>query len=417
MTQHRKKPLKNKPFPRKKAKELHQEYFASCAMGLEEVLQKELTQIGIKKTKKTKGGVHFTANADFLFLALLNSRIASRIYKKLYEFQIFNEESLYQQVFHIPWDEHLQITQYFKIKVIQSSSPRQRKRSKFKNSLFLTYKIKDAIVDHFSKKYDKRPSIDIIEPDFSLLAHIEPEDKPYSDKENVTLLLDLAGSPLHRRGYRFRHFPAPVKENLAAGLLALTGWDCQEPLVDLMCGSGTFLTEALLIASQTSVSFQKYSKENWDFHQHQWFIRKPSHLETWNRLINQKTAKTSPSLVYGNDISKEAISTTKAHLEAIGFSHKAKLSELDALKVMPPTEQAGIVILNPPYGERLSEIEELKPLYKELGDHYKQHWKGWRVFMLIGNPELIKCVGLRSSRKHIIFNGPIECRFVEYQLY
>lgn len=392
-------------------------YFASCAVGLEVALSQELKELGIEKLETSRGGVNFQTDIDSLFKTLLETRIASRIYRKIYSFDIDNEQDLYHRGLAIKWEQLFSLDQAFKIKVIQSSSPNNKKRSKFRNSLFLTYKLKDAIIDYFSTKFQDRPDIDVARPDISFLVHVEPHNDLESTLEHVSILVDLSGYPLYKRGYKFQEFTAPLKETLAAGLIKLTNWDGKMPLVDMMCGSGTFLTEALLISSHTSPTAIKQDQGYWAFKDHLWFLDNKENQDAWERQITTKRILEQPTKVYGNDLSNEAIRVTSAHTEAIKMGAFLNLSKMDALKYMPPTEEAGIVVMNPPYGERLGELDDLKLLYKSLGDHFKTNWKGWRIYLLVGELELIKHVGLRSSKKHIVFNGPIECRWVEYQLY
>lgn len=408
----------NKFDKNKNYKETLPSFFASCSKGLEEELQKELKLLGIEKAFIQRGGVEFKTSIELALYALISTRIASRIYQKVGFIQIADENELYQKSLKVHWDKIFDLKQTFKIKVVQSSSPNGKRKSKFKNSLFLTYKIKDAIVDSFSKRYDERPSIDLDNPDVSFLIHISPEAKPFSELEDVKILLDLSGYPLFKRGYRKDDFRAPLKETLAAGLLSLTDWKpLSEPLVDFMCGSGTFLTEALLMAQKIPPTHLTLEKTKWSFLNQLWFKENKNYQATWERLQKQKKESLNPVQIFGNDIDPQAVKTTSIHLFNLEIPIEIPLTCEDGFEFMPPCENAGVVILNPPYGDRLGDKEELENFYKKLGDHLKHNWKNWRVFVLIGDLELVKKVGLKAHKKHIVFNGPIECRFVEYRLY
>ena len=400
----------------KRVFEVEDQYFAACSRGLEAVLKQELEQIGIDDITPAFGGVHFQTSLEFAFKSLLHSRIASRIYKKLFYFDIKNEDDLYHRGKEIEWSKVFKLDQTFKLKVVQSNSPDGKKRSKFKNSLFLTYKLKDSIVDHFQKVERDRPDIDTKRPDVSFLIHVEPHDNPHSTKERVSVSLDLSGYPLFKRGYRFKDFPAPLKETLAAGLIKLTGWDEKVPFVDIMCGSGTFPLEAYLISSQTQPSFKKKGFKTWAFLRHLWFQKYQSNATLWNSLAKEDHSHDCAN-IYAYDKSWDAIEVTKAHLSGIPDAYFEDINQSDALEQMPPSETPGIVVMNPPYGERLGDLDELKVFYKKIGDHLKQNWKGWRAFILIGDLELVKHVGLKTKKKHIVFNGPIECRWCEYELF
>lgn len=392
-------------------------YFASCARGLEEALTEELQNLGIRTPQPTRGGVHFKAPHFLIFKVLLNSRIASRIYKKLISFLVEDENDLYKKSFKLPWNRILNENQTFKIKVLLSSSPNRKKRTKFKNSLFLTYKIKDALVDSFQRRKRRRPNVELKFPDLSLLAFISPEAKPHSQKEEVSLLLDISGFPLYQRGYRTEKFEAPLKENLAAGLIALTGWDKKSPLVDFMCGSGSFLTEGLMMASQLSPHHLKKKTRHWAFLKHLWFTENSHFKDSWEKEVQTAPSFIKPPLVYGSDQSPQALNIVKMHLKNLELSEYASICQESALKALPPCQEKGLAIINPPYGERIGSKENLALLYKELGDHLKKNWTGWKVFMIIGDLDLVKRVGLKAHKKHIVFNGGLECRFVEYRLF
>ncbi len=406
-------------------------FFASCPGGLEQFLLEEVKALKPKEVKLVKGGVEFTALPEIAIELMFSSRIASRVYKALYTYDVKNEKDLYYGARDVKWKAIFDLTQTFKVSVIQSRSPNGKKRSKFDNSMFLGQKLKDAIVDDFRKEFDgARPSIEKNHPDVTIMLHLEPHDNPHSQKEKVTLLLDMSGRPLSQRGYKVSEFDAPLRENLAAGLVKMMDLKPDQNFLDAMCGSGTILTEALLAAGQIPPSFLNLSwiaHENrfWDFEHHFWFVKSDYLKDKFLDLIEKyktlteegyERLKNKKAEFRGNDISPDAVRATLDNLKRANLQAFVELSIEDALNLEANSEQ-GVVVVNPPYGERLGKDEDLEHLYHEFGETLKHKFKGYRGYVLTGNLPLLKKISLRSARKEIVYNGNIESRFVEYQLY
>ena len=406
------------------------EYFASCPMGVEELLTQEILDLGAKTAKAVRGGVQFEAFHEVALKAVLYSRLASRIFKYLYTFEVLNEKDYYLEATTIKWHSLMDVDNTFRLTTIFADLPGEREE--FRNSQFANLKLKDAIVDYFRHHEGRRPSIDKDIPDVAFLARIERGDeKPYK----VTLMYDLCGDSMNQRGYRIADTPAPLKENLAAAILKMVKWDpSQEGLIDAMCGSGTFVIEAALMAANIPPSFlrvERYLKNNdfkmWTFLNYPW-LTKDEHLQdNFKLMLKEVTEETHKGLeflkakkgfIVGNDNSAMALQAAKENLKKAKLEGLIELSQRDALETFPPTEKC-LFISNPPYGERLEfgEEEKLKALYKGLGDHWKHQFKGHRAALFTGNLEMLKVVGLKTSKRSILFNGDIECRLAEYSLY
>lgn len=405
------------------------EYFASCPTGLEEILATELLNQGVAAVNPQKGGVAFTTDDALVALkVILHSRTASRVFKLLYSFECHNEKSMYQELADIKWKSLMDVFQTFRLTTIYGKLPQDREV--FTNSQFTNLKAKDAIVDWFNHNHNRRPSVDKDHPDVSYLIRV---DDALEGLYKVQLMLDLCGNPLSNRGYRRAPTEAPVRENLAAGILMLLGWDAKvEGLVDGMCGSGTFLIEGALIAGNISPQFLKLKdwKKNmrpWAFLSNQWFTRDLRLVDGFKDLA-EATLKTDtenlraliaakPTLT-GSDIDDRVLACTKENLRVAGMSELVPVFQSSALSIPAPSQKT-LFICNPPYGERLQHGEEdaLKELYHGMGENWKKNWKGHRAAVLTGNLPLLKSISLRSSRRLSLYNGDIECRVAEYQLF
>lgn len=406
------------------------EYFASCPVGIEELLTQEILDLGAKTANQVRGGVQFECYHEIALKVVLHSRVASRVYKYLFNFEVKNEKDYYLQATEIKWKSLMDVHLTFRLTTIFGDLLPHREE--FKNSQFANLKLKDAIVDYFRHHEGVRPSIDREIPDVALLAKIDRGvEKPYQ----VTLMYDLTGDPMHERGYRVARTEAPLKENLAAAVLKLLKWNPKEEgLLDGMCGSGTFIIEAALIAANIPPSYlrvERYMKNNshkmWTFLNYPWFTedeKLQENFQTYCREIVKATEegisylKTIKGSIVGNDISGHVLTATRENLKRAGLDQVIELTQKDALEVVPPTAKS-LFLANPPYGERLEfgEEEKLKALYKGMGDHWKHHFKGHRAAIFTGNLPLLKVVGLKTSKKTILHNGDIECRLAEYNLY
>jgi 23S rRNA G2445 N2-methylase RlmL len=411
-------------------KKYSSEYFASCPTGLEELLTQEIQDLGAKSTKTVRGGVQFESLHEIAIKVVLFSRLASRVFKYLYSFEVNNEKDYYLEATEISWKSLMNLNQTFRLSTIFGGLPREREE--FKNSQFANLKLKDAIVDYFRHFEGTRPSVSKDYPDVAFLARIDPGiDKPYL----VTLMYDLCGDPLNQRGYRLAKTEAPLKENVAAGILKLAKWNPKEEgLLDAMCGSGTITIEAALMAADIPPSFLKVERylknpnyKMWTFQNYPWLTKDENLKESLQSLLKEVTEKTERGLeflkqnkgmIVGNDISEMSLISARENLKNARLDGMIDLTHLDALETYPVTSKC-LFISNPPYGERLEfgEDEKLKALYKGLGDLWKNQFKGNRAALLTGNLPMLKAVGLRTSKKHILFNGDIECRLAEYDLY
>ncbi len=415
---------------------LHDMFFASCPTGLEEELAKEVKKLDYKKKslKVTKGGVHFEGLPKVALELMLSSRIASRIYKKAYSFEVKVEKDLYFYAKEIKWKALFNLDQTFKISVVQSKSEDGEKRSKFKSTMFLAQNLKDGIVDRFRADCkNERPSIDKEQADMNLLLHMQPNTNPHSVKETATILIDMCGAPLSQRGYRAHNFSAPLKENLAAGLVLLSGYDGSQNFYDPMCGSGTILIESLLIKGNIPPSYlaihdilENQEESYWDFMKHNWFTKDKYITEDWKKLLDTYLEKARDGFdkleashvkTFASDLERYAMNATNENLQAADLHEFVNIIQEDATKTKLSSVDSGIIVTNPPYGERIGEETDLPTLYHEFGENLKQNFKGFKAYIFTGNLPLIKKISLRTSKKLILFNGSIESRLVEYDLF
>ena len=410
---------------------LKEAFFASCPTGLESLLAEEIKALAPRELAVVKGGVHFNCLPEIAIELMFSSRIASRIYKKAYQFEIKNEKDLYFYAKEIKWKALFELDQTFKINVVQSKSKDGKKRSQFDNTMFLGQKLKDAIVDRFRADCDdQRPSVDKTRPDITFLLHLEPNINPHSKKEIVTILMDMSGRPLSERGYKLPGFAAPLKENLAAGIIQLAGYNKSEPFIDAMCGSGTFLIEAILLAANIPPTFMNLSwiasdQKFWSLEEQLWFCKSEYLQDKFDALIEKyetlttqgREALESGDLIFlGNDNDKEALAICGRQLAKAGLSEFVSLELNDALALDTSLEQ-GMILANPPYGERLGQDDDLTHLYHEFGETLKNSFKGFRAYLFTGNMPLIKKISLRTNKRITLYNGNIESRLVEYLLY
>lgn len=399
-------------------------------MGLEELLSQEIMAAGAKSTKVVRGGVQFESYHEVALKVILHTRFASRVFKYLYTLDVLNEKDYYLEATEIKWKSLMSASQTFRLTTIFADLPGEREE--FRNSQFTNLKLKDAIVDYFRHFEGTRPSVEKDFPDITFLARVERgEAKPYA----VTLMYDLCGDPLNQRGYRIAKTEAPVKENVAAGLLKLSGWNPEEEgLLDAMCGSGTILIEAALMAGNIPPSYLKVDRHlsqrgapMWTFLNYPWFQEDKLLQENFQKLIAEVKEQAEAGMkklaslngkIRGSDIDPYSVGVAQDNVQKARMFSVIPVERKDALETVPPSEKS-LFICNPPYGERLEhgEDERLKALYKGLGDHWKHHWKGHRAVLFTGNLPMLKVVGLRTSKKIILWNGDIECRLAEYSLY
>lgn len=405
------------------------DYFASTPTGLEPLLEKELLSLGATNTRAQRGGIAFEAKDSLVPLqAILKSRLASRVFKTLYSFEAHSEKSMYQDLAQLNWKTLLDVDQTFRLTTIYGRLPQERQA--FTNSQFTTLKAKDAIVDWFNHHTGRRPNVDKENPDMSYLLRVDDTGEALF---KVQLMLDLCGDPLSNRGYRRAKTEAPVRENLAAGILMLLNWDPKvEGLVDGMCGSGTFLIEGALIAGDISPQFimlQEWLRgvKPWAFLGSQWFTDDSALVERFTAFANeviktdraghQQLHKDLP-LIVGNDKDSMVVMSARENLRMAGLAELIQVTQNDVKEIRPHGEKC-LFVCNPPYGDRLmsDQGEQLKELYHDLGENWKKNWKGHRAGVLTGNLPLLKVISLRTSQRITLYNGDIECRVAEYRLY
>jgi putative N6-adenine-specific DNA methylase len=344
--------------------------------------------------RQLPAGVLFMADAAAEMRANLASRIATRILRKVGYTRYRKEEHIYRAVLDLPWPEWFDVRKTIAVKVGAQNAP-------LKSLNFITLKIKDAICDRFREETRERPSVDTESTDVPVYAFLTADA--------ATFYLDTSGEPLFKRGFKTEASAASIKENLAAGLLLLSGWEPGTPLLDPMCGAGTILLEAADMAlSRAPGRARHFAFEHYrDFD-----------AALWQRIKDEARAKEKPLKhlpIFGADRDRWVLDKARNNLAAAGYADAIELKISDALDLRPPTP-VGTIVTNPPYGERLGEAEDLADWYPQLGDWLKKNFSGWDAWIISGDPLLPKLMGLKASRRIPLFNGPIETRFLQYKL-
>jgi 23S rRNA (guanine2445-N2)-methyltransferase / 23S rRNA (guanine2069-N7)-methyltransferase len=377
-------------------------FFATCPLGLEPLLAEELRGVGAAEVKETRAGVAFAGDLALGYRACLWSRLASRILLQLATFDAPSPEALYDGVRKINWARHLDTDGTLAVDANVWDSA-------ITHSRYAALKIKDAIVDQFRESTGQRPSVDTARPDVRVNLHL--------DRNVATLSLDLAGESLHRRGYRTEAGEAPIKENLAAAILLRAGWQKVATdggtLVDLMCGSGTFLIEAALIAADIAPGLLRpyFGFLRWKRHD----------ASAWEALLAEARTRRDAGLsrlapIRGYDADARVVRTARDNVQRAGLQGHIVVAQRELQACTPEPTAPGLVIVNPPYGERLGESPELPALYRELGTQLKKNFPGWRAAVFTGNPDLGKAIGIRAHRMHTLWNGAIECRLLHFEV-
>lgn len=366
---------------------------AKTFYGLEDVLVQELKQLGASQIVKKNRAVEFLGDLGFLYKANYSLRTALKILVPIHHFKAKNETIFEKEINKIPWENYFFNSQSFAIDATVYSDY-------FKHSQYIMLKMKDGIVDRFRKKFGKRPDIERYNPDIKFHLHISNQE--------VTISLDSSGDPLFKRGYRKSHFEAPINEVLAAGLLNLAGWDGKGNFLDPMCGSGTLLVEAAMIALNMPPQLHRkqFGFMNW----------KNFDLELFNKIKDTRInrIKDFSGKIVGYDISDKALVSAKNNIEAADLSEFIELKNQDfftSKKELFPL----LVVFNPPYDERLSITTD--HFYKNIGDTLKNNYKYTLAWFITSDLEAYKKIGLRPSRKIKIYNGKLECRFFQYDIY
>jgi len=367
---------------------------AKTFYGFEEILEKELQQLGAQNLKRGNRFVSFEGDKGFMYKANLCLRTALKILKPIHSERIQNEESLYKVFYNFPWEDHIDVNSKFVIDSVVNGQI-------FTHSQFVSQKAKDGIVDQFRDRFSKRPTVDLNRPDLRINLHI--------NNDYCTISLDTSGASLHQRGYRTVTNIAPLNEVLAAGLIQLSGWQANTDFLDPMCGSGTFLIEAAMFALKipANINRKTFAFEKWkDWDPELFEIIKESQLK---KVINPKIQ------ISGSDKAPSAIEKAKQNIENANLSDFIKIQKKDFFQLDKLTKGPLHLLMNPPYGERLE--GDINALYQGIGDGFKQSFPNTHAWLISSNMEAIKCIGLRPSRKIKVFNGKLESRLLYFPIY
>jgi putative N6-adenine-specific DNA methylase len=371
-----------------------QHFFATCPRGLENVLGAELVALGALNVASVDGGASFEGPFELCYAVNLESRVASRVSWRVAHGPYQSEREIYEAVRALPWHEWFTVDHTIRVDVAGIRAP-------VKSLEFVTLRVKDAICDGFRERTGVRPSVDTRAPDARINAFLTATD--------FTVYLDTSGEALFKRGYRKEAGEAPLRENLAAGILRLAQWEPGMPLLDPMCGSGTFLCEAAMIATDRAPGLER----DFGFEKLAMFDAK-----AWHRLKEAAHARVKPAddlPIHGSDRYGEALKLARANLAALGLEGAVHLKQADVLDVPAPAS-SGILVTNPPYGVRLQDQEQIAELYPKLGDALKKKFSGWTAYIFTADMRLPKLIGLSASKRTPLFNGALECRLFEFRV-
>ena len=363
--------------------------------GLEQILADEIEQLGGRNIRILKRAVSFEGDMKLLYRCNLELRTALRVLVPIYSFKARNENVYYDKIKQLDWSKYMKVTDTLAINGTTHSQY-------FNHSKYVALKAKDAIVDQFREKHGRRPNVEVHTPTLRINIHIQDED--------VNVSLDSSGQPLFKRGYRMERMEAPLNEILAAGMILSSDWKKDCDFMDAMCGSGTLLIEAGMIAKNIPpLWFRKeyFGFQKWrDYDEQLW---KTVRSEAKERITD------FDHNIYGFDRDFKAISTARINVMAADLTSDITLKRAQFERLEPPTGK-GILILNPPYDERLH-IKNINELYKMMGDCFKQNFKGWEVWLISSNMEALKHIGLRPSKKIRLMNGALDCKFLKFEIY
>ena len=382
-------------------------YFCPCPRGMEAALAEELGEIAQRSTtmrvhNQVPGGVHCSGSLVDAYRINLHSRIASRVLMRMGQRSYDNENDIYDLVLEQPWEDWFGVHHTIRVDVTAVKSP-------LKSLEFTTLKIKDAVCDRFRDQFNKRPSVNTREPDMRIVGFL--------DQRNFIVYLDTSGEALFKRGWREETGDAPLRENLAAGMLRVAGWKPGIPLFDPMCGSGTILVEAAQMVqgippgARRRFAFEQFA----DFDREAWAVLKAE--------IKPNPLPAEPT-IFGSDISGDMVAMTRHNLKIAGILFDVPLKQIEAQHVSPPTSAPGILLTNPPYGERIGvrgdstvpQDEMAVSFYSALGTTLKQRFAGWTAFLFTADLQLPKLLRLKESRKTPFFNGALECRLFRFDM-
>ncbi|UAB80875.1 class I SAM-dependent RNA methyltransferase [Marixanthomonas sp. SCSIO 43207] len=368
---------------------------AKTLYGLEDLLEKELRQLGASGIEKGTRNVAFEGDTGFMYKANLCCRTAIKILKPITAFNVFTEEDLYKNIYKIQWENYMQANGSLAVDATVFSK-------QFTHSQYVALKTKDAIVDRFRDKEGIRPDVDLDHPTLRINIHI--------DRNICTVSLDSSGQSLHKRGYKTANTIAPINEVLAAGMIMLSGWEGQCSFMDPMCGSGTILTEAAMIACNIppNLNRDEFGFETWpDFD-----------VDLYEVIENAalKKIKDFHFKIYGSDIDGYTITKAKENIKNANLQDFIEVKQQDFFKSEKPVDKPMYLLFNPPYDERIS-VEDIDAFYKKIGDTLKQNYPGTQAWMITSNMEALKNVGLKASKKIKLYNGKLESRLVRYEMY
>ncbi len=369
-------------------------YFSTCARGLEGVLADELRRLGADDVRPGRGGVHFAGDRALLYKANLWLRTAVRVLMPILDVPVGSTDELYAAVQSIDWSRYLTPDHTLAVDC-------NVRDSQITHSKYAALRVKDAVCDQFVERIGRRPSVDVERPMVGLNLHVY--------KDQAVLSLDSSGDSLHKRGYRPVLTRAPLNEALAAGLVLLTGWRGDVPLVDPLCGSGTLCIEGAWVALNRppGLTRKHFGFMGWmDYDVRLWTsLRDEARRGVLHKL---------PAPVLGSDVRRDAVSFAESNARAAGVGHLLKFEKRDLAQFQPPAGPPGVLICNPPYGERIGEEKELRPLYRLIGDVFRERCAGWTLFVFTGNAALARQIGLKPAAETPLFNGKIPCRLLRF---
>lgn len=366
---------------------------AKTFAGLEEVLAKELTELGAEGVEAGRRMVVFRGDKEMMYKANFCLRTAVKILKPISQFKARDADDVYEQVKRIPWDKYMDNDWTFLVDSVVYSE-------NFRHSKFAAYRVKDAIADYFRETTGKRPNVGMTDPDLRINIHISDED--------VTISLDSSGESLHHRGYRTATVAAPINEVLAAGMIKLTGWDGECDFIDPMCGSGTILIEAALIAKNIypGIFRKEYAFERW----------KDFDAELFEAIYNDDSKEREfEHKIYGYDINHRAVAIANENIKSAGVTSFVSVKQQDFKDFQQPKEQA-IIVTNPPYGERIT-TDDILEFYGEIGNVLKHSFVGGDAWIISYHEECFSRLGFRPSTKFALYNGALPCEFRKYQMF
>lgn len=370
------------------------EMVATTLFGLEEVLLKELQKLGARDLKPMKRAVSFVGDTGFMYKANYWLRTALRVLKPITSFTVSDDKNLYDRVKTVEWNKYLTENDFLAVSTSLSTDI-------FNHTQYIAQKTKDAIVDQFRERTGKRPSVDLDNPTVRIHVHVEG---------NVcTLSLDSSGQPLFKRGYRTETNLAPLNESLAAGMILLSGWEPHRIFIDPMCGAGTLSIEAALIACNIPPGYyrESFGFQKWNDYDAELF---KTITESALGKVNNKDFR-----IFASDISESVVRKAKQNVQQAKMEDVIKLTT-SRFEDFDPPEGGGVLILNPPYGERLNQTD-VNVLYKSIGDTLKKKYAGYTAWIISSNREAVNQIGLHATRKISLFNGSLECKFLRYEMY